>query len=169
MLSRCRMFPDPRSILSPYVTAGMTVIDAGCGPGYFTIPLSQITGKNGTVIAVDLQEKMLAGLKKYALKAGTDNIITQQCSRNSLQVEKWNGTADFALVFWMMHEVPDPQRLIKELYMVLSPKGKMLLAEPAMHVSAAAFENSLKIISESGFVKTESPIIAKSRTALFTK
>jgi len=37
----------------------MTVLDIGCGMGFFSIPLAPMVGPNGKVIWVDMQEKML--------------------------------------------------------------------------------------------------------------
>ena len=54
-----RWLQDPRKILSPHIKEGMTVLDLGCGPGYFTIDIAQMVGKSGRVIAADLQEGML--------------------------------------------------------------------------------------------------------------
>ena len=58
-----RCFQNPWKILSPYISEGMTVLDFGCGPGYFTIDMAQMVGKTGRVIAADLQEGMLQKLK----------------------------------------------------------------------------------------------------------
>jgi ubiquinone/menaquinone biosynthesis C-methylase UbiE len=44
----------------------MVVVDIGSGMGYFTIPMKEIVGSSGTVIAVDLQPETLAGLKRRA-------------------------------------------------------------------------------------------------------
>jgi ubiquinone/menaquinone biosynthesis C-methylase UbiE len=52
------------------VEEGMTVLDIGCGMGYFSIALAKIVGPRGLVIAVDLQPQMLNILRKRAEKAG---------------------------------------------------------------------------------------------------
>ncbi len=54
-----RIFQEPEKILGPYVKKGMTVVDLGCGPGYFSISLATMVGNSGKVIAADLQERML--------------------------------------------------------------------------------------------------------------
>ena len=166
-----KLLHNPERILSPYVAEGKTAMDIGCGMGFFTLPMSRIVGKNGTVIAVDLQPKMLEGLKKnadreYAGETEENNITLHQCAFDSLQVGKWNGTVDFALIFWMLHEVPDSESLIRELHAVLSPKGRLLFVEPMMHVSDAKFQNSLNIMMESGFMAIYTPKITMSRAAL---
>ena len=49
-----RFIHDPAHLLAPYVKPGMTVVDVGCGMGYFTIPLARIAGPGGLVIGLDL-------------------------------------------------------------------------------------------------------------------
>ena len=96
--------------------------------GYFTIPLARITGPGGKVIAVDLQERMLDALVRRAEKAGVaDRIIPHRCQKESLGVE---GPADFALAFWMAHEVPDKPRFFREIFAFLKQGGRLLLVEP---------------------------------------
>ncbi|MDD5774075.1 MAG: methyltransferase domain-containing protein, partial [bacterium] len=58
-----RWMQDPKKILSPYVKEGMTVLDIGCGPGFFSIDIARMVGKSGRVIASDLQEEMLQKLR----------------------------------------------------------------------------------------------------------
>ena len=58
-----RWVDNPEKLLSPYVKAGMTVLDIGAGMGYFSIPAARMVGAGGRkVIAVDSQEKMLSNL-----------------------------------------------------------------------------------------------------------
>src|SRR5512139_2340496 len=100
-----RLFHDPERLLQPYVKPGMTVVDIGCGMGYFTIGLAMLAGPGGKVIAVDLQQRMLDAMEKRAVKAGVaDRILSRRGRNESLGIE---GPADFALAFWMAHEVPD--------------------------------------------------------------
>ncbi len=54
-----RLLQNPFKILKPYVTDGMTVLDYGCGNGYFSIPLSKMVGNSGKVYSVDIQKEML--------------------------------------------------------------------------------------------------------------
>ena len=164
-----RTFHNPQHILSPFcLTNGMKIMDIGCGMGFFTLPMSDLVGSSGNVIAVDMQEKMLGGLKKNALKIGANNITPHQCDQASLHVEQWNGIIDFVLVFYMLHEVPDPKRLIRELHAAMSPEGKLLFVEPFIHVTNTNFQNSIKMITESGFTAVDEPKIPISRSTLFT-
>ncbi len=52
-----RLLQNPLKILRPYVQEGMTALDVGCGPGFFTLPMAQLVGSSGRVIAADLQRR----------------------------------------------------------------------------------------------------------------
>ena len=65
-----RLVYDPASILAPYVRSGTTVLEPGPGMGFFTLELARRVGDSGRVVAVDVQPRMLAGLKRRAAKAG---------------------------------------------------------------------------------------------------
>lgn len=164
-----KLIHNPNRITKPYISAGMTVMDVGCGMGFFTIPMANIVGKQGMVIAVDLQQEMLDGMVKNARKEGRDNITTHLCRPDSLRIDKWSRTVDFALAFMMLHEVPDADRLIRELHNVLTPNGKLLFAEPIGHVGGDKFQQSLNMIKQSGFTVIDTPKIPICRTAVFQK
>jgi 2-polyprenyl-3-methyl-5-hydroxy-6-metoxy-1,4-benzoquinol methylase len=52
-----KLFHKPQKMLSLYVKEGMSVMDVGCGMGFFSIGMARMVGDNGNVIAVDLQKK----------------------------------------------------------------------------------------------------------------
>ncbi len=39
-----RFLQNPQKILKPYLKEGMTVLDLGCGPGFFTIEIAKMIG-----------------------------------------------------------------------------------------------------------------------------
>ena len=72
---RLRMLAhNPNRMLSPYFKNGMTALEIGCGMGYFTIPMAEMVGSGGKVIAADLQPQMLDGLKRRTEKKECRNI-----------------------------------------------------------------------------------------------
>ena len=109
-----RWLHDPERIVGCYARPGMTVIDVGCGLGWFSIPMARMVGQGGKVIAVDLQQQMLDMLRRRAEKAGVaERIELHKCEQNRLGLAT---EADFALAFAMLHEVPDPRRLLDEVF-----------------------------------------------------
>src|SRR5512138_1264458 len=71
-----RLAHDPVRILGPFVKDGDTVLDVGCGPGFFTVPMARLVGPLGRVVAVDIQEKMLEKARRKAEKAGVADRIS---------------------------------------------------------------------------------------------
>jgi len=150
-----RLIEPPEKMLGPYVRTGTTVVEPGCGMGYFSLPLARLVGPDGRVVCVDRQEKMIAGLLRRARRAGlAGRIAASVCPADSLGLEATCGTADLAVAIHMVHEVPDAGRLLAELHAVLKPGGLLLVVEPPGHVTPAAFEETLTVADAAGFERT---------------
>lgn len=159
-----KLFHDPEKILAPHVREGDTVLDMGPGMGYFSIPLARMVGDRGKVIAADIQPPMLAALARRARKQGLEGrIVTQLCRAESIGILE---SVDFALAFWMVHEVPDQGKLFLEMAGLLKPKGRLLVAEPIIHVTRRMFERTIRRAEEAGFIVTENPKVVMSRAAV---
>lgn len=144
------------------------MVDLGCGPGFFTLPLAEMVGENGRVIAVDIQEEMLAKLRARSDKAGLSPRITQHLSSaDHLGVSET--AAAFALAFWVLHEAPDQRAFLKETYDMLRPEGRLLLVEPMGHISKARFAEVIEMVREQGYHLAARPRVGLSHAALFTK
>jgi ubiquinone/menaquinone biosynthesis C-methylase UbiE len=162
-----RLINHPRRILKGLVREGDTAVDLGCGPGFFTLPLAQMVGETGHVIAVDIQEEMLAKLRARADKAGlASRIQLHHAGANTLGVA---GPVDFALAFWMVHEVPDRERFLRETNGLLREGGRFLLVEPRGHVSKAQFRQTVETAKEAGFAALARPRVGFSRATLFER
>ncbi len=158
---------DPEEIVRPYVKEGMSVLDIGCGMGFFSLPLAKLVGETGKVVCVDLQEKMIKGLIRRALKAGlSDRIDARICRKDSLGVSDIAGKIDFALAFALVHEVTDKERLFAEIYSTMKQTGELLVAEPQGHVSKPDFEKTVSIAQSAGFEVLCDLNIQRSRAVL---
>jgi len=143
---------DPEKILGNYVKEGMTVIDAGCAMGFFSLPLARMVGDEGRVVCVDIQEKMLSRLKKRADSAGLDKrIITRECSPEWLRIDDFHGRADAAIAFGVVHETPDEGAFIAQLGRSVRPGGLLVIGEPKGPVNEAAFNETVRKAESSGF------------------
>ncbi len=159
-----RIFQNPQTILKPYLKEGMTVLDIGCGPGFFTLDIAQMVGESGRVIAVDMQEGMLQKLRKKI--HGTeleDRIVLHRCEQDKIGIEE---EVDFILAFYMVHEVPDQDKFFKEIKTLLKTSGVMLIAEPPLHVSWTAFSNSIRSAKNAGLITRKGPKIPFNKTAI---
>ncbi len=164
-----KLLQDPARILAPHVKEGMTVLEPGPGMGFFTLELARRVGPGGRVVAVDVQERMLAGLLRRARKARiADRIDARLASGNSLGIDDLAGKIDLVIAFAMVHELPDVGRFFAEVRRSLAPGGKVLLAEPSGHVSAADFEATLGAAERAGLRRQQGPAIARSLTAVLS-
>jgi ubiquinone/menaquinone biosynthesis C-methylase UbiE len=149
---RC-LVENPRAILAPHVRNGMLVLEPGPGMGFFTLELARLVGPHGRVVAVDVQERMLSGLRRRAARAGlVDRLDLRLAAAPDLGIEDLAGSMDFALIFHMLHEVPDQKALLAGVHAALRPGGTMLLVEPRGHVSRVDFAASLATCREVGLV-----------------
>jgi len=162
-----RWFQNPQKILAPYIEQGMTVLDFGCGPGFFTIDLARLVGASGRVIAADLQKGMLDRLRmKIQGTELQDRIYLHKCEANKIGLSE---KVDFLLAFYMLHEVPDQEGFFTEIAEILKIKGRVFIVEPPFHVSKSAFEKTIKKAQNAGFVLTERPKVFLSKTAMLKK
>ncbi|MFH0974348.1 MAG: methyltransferase domain-containing protein [Spirochaetota bacterium] len=162
-----KFFHNPDKMFSKYIRKGMTVLDIGCGMGYFSIGMAAFVGDKGKVIALDIQEKMLEVMKKRAEKAGMLKRITPHLStKKDLKLKK---KVDFALSFWMVHEVPDINIFLKNVYNTLNKHGRYFIAEPKMHTSEKYFSNLESLCLATGFRIIDRPEVSLSRAVLLER
>ncbi|MFI5144476.1 MAG: class I SAM-dependent methyltransferase [Ignavibacteria bacterium] len=166
--SKIRNFiQNPYRILRNYIRPGMNALDIGPGPGYFTIPMAEMLGASGKVIAADLQQGMLDKLKNKI--TGTEfeqRIILHKCDADKIGV---TDEVDFILAFYVVHEVPDAGKLFSELHTILKKNGKILIVEPPGHVSKNDFEKMAAKAEQAGFIIIEKPRIFLGRTVVLMK
>jgi len=164
------LFHTPETIFEPHLKKGMTAVDLGCGMGYFSIGMARMVGDTGKVISVDIQQEMLDILQKRAIKKGIGHRIHTHCaSPNDIGLAYHSGRIDLALTFWMVHETPDIENFVSEIFSLVKPGGKYLLAEPKGHVSSALFQRITAAVVQAGFHVLNYPRIALSHAAWFQK
>jgi ubiquinone/menaquinone biosynthesis C-methylase UbiE len=153
-------------MLREYIAAGDTVVDVGCGPGFFAIDMAKLIGPTGKVVAVDLQADMLARVRRKAHRHGVAERLTcHRCRADRIGLDV---QAQFILACYMVHETPAPRRLLAELKTMLAPAGRLLVVEPKLHVSAAAFAELARDGEWAGLQILERPKGKGGRALLLT-
>ena len=159
-----KLLQNPQKILKPYIDEEMTVLDLGCGPGFFSIEIAKLLIDSGKVIAADLQEGMLDKVRQKI--KGTElekRIIPHKCQVESIDL---NEKVDFVLAFYMIHEVPNQDKLFRELKSIVKPKGQLFIIEPKFHVSKKSFDLMIDRVKEIGFEIKDRPKVFFSRTII---
>lgn len=159
-----RLLQNPYKILKPYIRSGMIVLDLGCGPGFFSIEIAKMLFDSGKVIAADLQDGMLEKVTKKI--RGTEleqRVVIHKSQEDRIGISE---NVDFVLAFYMIHEVPNQDKLFEELKSILKPDGKIYIIEPKFHVSKESFEAMTDRIKSMGFEVIDRPKVFFSRTVL---
>ena len=161
-----RSLHNPQKILRPYIQKNMTVLDIGCGPGVFTLTIAELLEGTGKVIAVDMQEEMLAIIQnKINGKPIANNIVLHKCSQDSINVRE---KVDFVLMFYMVHEVPSKENLFNEVLPLINKGGLLMIAEPGV-LPAAEFNGMVQNLKDRGFEEYQKIRIMFSKSIVLKK
>ena len=165
-----RVFYNPRSILQPFVTDGMTVVEPGPGMGFFTKELARLVGSTGKVIAIDIQPKMLSTLRGRLERNGlADRVELRLADAAGMHLNDMKNRVDFVLAFAMVHELPDQRGFFKELAESMKYSAKMLVSEPAWHVRETDFFQTINCAKQAGLVIERKPTIKSNHSVLLIK
>jgi ubiquinone/menaquinone biosynthesis C-methylase UbiE len=98
------------------IEAGWRVLDFGCGPGRYAVPLAQVVGAGGEVIAADKKILSIHRLRKSAERrrpAGKLTIERRDAMEVLAGIER--ASLDAVLLFDVLHHVKDLSALAGEL------------------------------------------------------
>lgn len=130
---------------------GMTVLDAGCGPGRVTIPLAHKVGPQGKVSALDIQEEMLAKVKEKARVAGLSNITFIHAGLGDGKLEQ--NKYDRATLVTVLGEIPDQKKALQEIFNALKPGAILSITETLFDPHYQRFNGVLNLAQQVGFQK----------------
>ena len=102
------------------IKPGFHVLDYGCGPGSYIIPLAGLVGESGKVYALDIHPLAIQKVKDIALKKQLTNVET---ILSDCQTGLPNNILNVVLLYDAFHHLSDPDVVLKELHRVLKPDG----------------------------------------------
>jgi 2-polyprenyl-3-methyl-5-hydroxy-6-metoxy-1,4-benzoquinol methylase len=161
-----KLVESPAKIVGPYVEPGMTVLDPGCGFGFFSLPVAQMVGPEGRVVSVDIEPRAVERLKRKAVGKGLlDRIDARPCRPRDLGLDDYRGRIDLVIVMNTLHEFEDMLGFLEQVVALLKPGGRMLVAEPKGHVTPEGFAAELDLCRRAGLRELDPPPFARKRPA----
>ena len=158
---RLALLPVERVLALVEVKAGERVLDVGCGPGVFAVPLARAVGPSGHVFAVDLREEMVEACRRRVETWGLSNVTVRRSEESSIPLPP--SSVDLVFVCHLLHELEDPAALLADVRRVLKPGGRLVAVEwekaemeagpPVEHRLTP--EDSRAILEKGGFAVTD--------------
>lgn len=100
------------------IRPGFRVLDFGCGPGGYVLPLSRLVGISGKVYALDINPMAIKSVKSLVARyrlANVETIISD--GPTGLK----DGSMDVVILYDVLHALKKPDEVLKELHRVLKP------------------------------------------------
>ena len=108
---------------------GFRVLDYGCGPGSYIIPLAEFVGKSGKIYALDIHPLAIQMVRSIASKKQLPNVETICSDCKTGLPDK---SIDVALLYDTLHGLSKPDEVLAELHRVLKPGGILSLSDHHM-------------------------------------
>ena len=109
------------------VQEGLTILEVGCGPGFFTIPAAR-KANGGTVYALDVYPMMVENIEKKVRKYRLGNVksINSPASSTGLGDE----SIDLILCIDVLSDISDIDATLQEMHRILKSDGILSVYEP---------------------------------------
>jgi ubiquinone/menaquinone biosynthesis C-methylase UbiE len=144
---RFRDFFSPRkNILKEVgIKPGFHVLDYGCGPGGYILPLTKLVGKSGKIYALDVNQLGIKSVRNTIIKKQLRNVETihSDCKTGLL-----DSTVDIILLYDTFRDLKHPHDVLKEFHRVL--KGHGILSVNDHHLEESEL---VKSITNSGLFR----------------
>lgn len=124
MKSRLRhwLFNPKRTLMGADISPGQTVLEVGCGTGFFTIPAAEMIGEHGKLIAMEPLSEFVEVVKRRIHDAGLKNV--EILRRDALDTQLDAASVDAVLLFGVVPFPTLPLKiLLPEMHRVLRSDG----------------------------------------------
>lgn len=106
---------------------GDSVVDLGCGSGYFSLKLSDAVGRNGKVIGEDIRRLSLTFLWMRSVRKGKHNVHVLLGDVDDPHLRP--DTISAVLVSNTFHEFTAPQAIMEHVLQALVPGGRVVIVD----------------------------------------
>jgi ubiquinone/menaquinone biosynthesis C-methylase UbiE len=121
------LFKPRRDILiDAGITPGASVLDFGCGPGGYILPLARLVGPGGKIYALDINPDAVKAVKDLAAQKSLANVTTINSDGPTGLPD---GGLDFVLLYDVYHHLARADEVLAELRRVLKPDGVLSVSD----------------------------------------
>jgi len=131
LVFRIRDFFRPRMELlqEAGIGAKFFVLDYGCGPGSYIVPLARLVGTSGKIYALDIHPLAIKAVRNITARKAITNVETIESDcRTGLQ----DSHVDTVLLYDTFHILSRPDDVLRELHRVLKPFGTLSFSDHHM-------------------------------------
>ena len=123
--NRARKYLEPpdRLISKLNLRPNDVVMDFGCGPGFYTIPLAKRVAKT---VAVDVSPHMLEKTLSDAKKNG---VIVEPLESDGTELKLSDESVDLIFLNYVFHEITERPRVLSEFLRILKRSGRLAIVE----------------------------------------
>ncbi len=108
------------------IQPGFQVLDYGCGPGSYIIPLAKLVGVSGKIYALDLNPLATQAVQRLASKKRLTNV---QTILSGCQTELPSNSVNVVLLYDILHDLDEPNGILAELHRVLKLEGVLSVTD----------------------------------------
>jgi len=143
-------FADPQSIIDQLeINSGMTVVDFGCGAGFFSLPIAKKVGEEGKVYALDVIPAKLESVESQAKTLNLINIITRRVNLEAFEGSKLEAeSADWVIMKDILFQNKGKDKILEEAKRILKKGGRVLIIEWNKEDASIGPEKELRIFKE---------------------
>ena len=100
------------------IKPGYQVLDFGCGPGGYIVPLAKLIGTSGRIYAQDMNPAAILTVKSLTAKRKLTNVQTI-LSDGATGLP--DSSIDVVLLYDILHHLKSPEDVLRELHRILKP------------------------------------------------
>ena len=109
------------------IKPGMTVADIGAGEGYYTVRLAEAVGREGRVLAQDIDRQALDRLGQRVERERLDNVSIRLGAPDDPRLPA--DSFDRVFLVHMYHEVQEPYAFLWRLWPSLRDDGRVVVVD----------------------------------------
>jgi ubiquinone/menaquinone biosynthesis C-methylase UbiE len=142
------------------IETGFDVLDYGCGPGSYIVPLVKLVGDSGKIYALDMHPLAIEAVQRLISKKGITNV---QTILSDCKTGLPSNSIDVVLLYDILHDLDSVSDVLAELQRILKPKGILSLSDHHMKeeemisrvTGGGLFKLSAKNLRTCSFIRDE--------------